>query len=388
MLKCPHVPPEMKRTIDALRKIHSEQCASLPFGSQRRYFKKLFARLKAVPVSQGGEGPNGVDFMKTLRECSFTQTRNLENTYWQCTRCRMVPYDYRVPGSLFFSRPPEHTLKKHFAECQKDHIHWENIQLSMEELRQKYGKGKILVNMVSFFEMVRSAVGEENEVIDTYMVKLGRDGQLPKKSYDTGLWRRLPTEVDFDEVQRFFSALRKELDLPPGNLSDYPDFLKFLQLLSGNMQVPLEFENEGPALVTTVTDERKQDFSVATFSKAENEKVIVHTQSKPKAGPHVTSEYEEVQNEEPAPASVVTDETKQAFSVATFPREENEKVMVDTQSKPKTDQVGTSSMNGNKAVMASTTETNHGMPAIVPKFSVDQEKTVTDQVESGQSDYP
>ena len=47
--KCPHVPEDVKRALARLKMIHSAQCASLRFGSQRRFFNLVFERLKDAP---------------------------------------------------------------------------------------------------------------------------------------------------------------------------------------------------------------------------------------------------------------------------------------------------------------------------------------------------
>jgi len=185
------------------------------------------------------------------------------NTYWQCTKCRMVPFDYRAPGSLFFSPPSVDVLKKHFKECQKDDIHWNSITLSMKNLEKKYRSKTPLVELTSFFEMVRSVVGSEVEIISTFMIKLGREGQLPTKSLNRGIWRRLPTEIDLNMVQNNFLLLQKELDLTPGNLTDFPDFLQFLQLLSCNVQIPLTNDKvEGEKLSTTIAIDQQKELPI------------------------------------------------------------------------------------------------------------------------------
>ena len=259
ILNCPNVPAALKRTIGAVRKTHSQQCSSLPFGSQRRFFKKLFSRLNDVPL-EVVTADTDLDFVKTLHKCAFVQTTTSVNTYWQCTKCRMVPFDYRAPGSLFFSPPSVNVLKKHFDECQKDDIHWDSITLSMKNLEKKYRSVTPLVKIESFSEMVRSVVGREVEIISTFMIKLGREGQLPAQSLNRGIWRRLPTEVDLNMVQNHFSVLQKELDLTPGNLADFPDFLQFLQLLSCNVQIPLTNDKveEEKNSTTIVVDQQKE----------------------------------------------------------------------------------------------------------------------------------
>jgi hypothetical protein len=57
MQNCYLVPDELKRALYQLKRIHSAQCASLKFGSQRRYFNLVFDRLRKVNEAGGVHVP-------------------------------------------------------------------------------------------------------------------------------------------------------------------------------------------------------------------------------------------------------------------------------------------------------------------------------------------
>ena len=195
-------------------------------------------------------------YFSTLQKCAFVETKNSDSTYWQCSKCRMVPYDYRAPGSMFFSKPSVNALEKHRMVCQNDDIYWGTIQSSFKDLNIKYGGFTPLVDRESFLNMVRSVLGSEVKVINTVFTKLGKKGHPPQPSSDRGIWRQLPLNFEFDRVQECYSVLRKDLGLPQASLHDSQDVLKFLRLLSCNFQVPLLLKND--------KDEKKESISNST----------------------------------------------------------------------------------------------------------------------------
>ena len=271
MMSCPDIPITLKRTISYVKKLHTQQCASLPFGSQRRFFKKVFARLQKVPLSDelgdmACENIIQADSMhlSTLQKYEFLQVKNSDQTYWQCSKCRMVPYDYRAPGSIFFSKPRFKALQKHRMACKNDGIYWDTIQKSFQDLSYDYGDTSSLAKRETFFDMVKSIVGSEVGVADTFVSKLGNKDHLLKFPFEKRIWRQIAVDVDFENVQESFSALRKDLGLPPANLHDSPDFLHFCQLLSCNFKIPPR---------TYTTDKKKESVSTLIVSDRRKEAI-------------------------------------------------------------------------------------------------------------------
>jgi hypothetical protein len=252
MLNCPGLAERLKRAIAAVRKIHSLQCASLVFGSQRRFFNRVFARLKQVPVDpslliQHDETlpqSDKAEFSKTLRDCFFmyrkakTWSTPDATEYWQCMQCRMVPFEYRAAGSLFFTRPQIEDLKRHAKMCQKDGICWDAIQLAMKNLNEKYSLKSPLIERESFSELMSTVLGKDSEVIDVFMAGLGKasGSQIPSSS--NLLWHRLPSMVDVEKLDNAFMKLKDDLNLESPNLRAAEDFVEFLELLQCNFRLP------------------------------------------------------------------------------------------------------------------------------------------------------
>ena len=226
----------------------------------------MFARLRNVPLDGDLANTRKCStlqadsiYFSTLQKCAFVRTKSSRSIYWQCSKCRMVPYDYRAPGSIFFHRPPIDEMEKHRSTCQNDSVDWSAIHSSLKTLGVKYGGATSLVSRESFSNLIRSVVGSEAEVFDTYMTRIGTLSQATVSSSDRGIWRRLPLQVEFDSVQESFSVLRKDLDLPPASLNDCPDFLEFLRLVSCTFQIP-------PVRSSNVKDEESPSSSTTILS--------------------------------------------------------------------------------------------------------------------------
>ena len=160
MQNCYNVSVELKRALSNLRKIHSAQCASLMFGSQRRFFGRVSEKLKSIPIGNhpahnvdknNAQSPRGTSTTitrhkgaasRSLAEPQSSRVSALDpsllsrycfargNCYAQCLRCRMVAFELRAPGSLFLdntavSEDLESSIRKHHAECMEDGLHLE-----------------------------------------------------------------------------------------------------------------------------------------------------------------------------------------------------------------------------------------------------------------------
>lgn len=280
MMICPDLPAHLRRGMQNTRKIHSAQCSSLPFGSQRRYFNKLYARLREVPVEQHDvvtdipyqETPaavNNESYNVAVQKYEFlyragcrVMNSGSTDNYWQCQKCRMVPFDYRAPGSLHFERPTVETMKQHFETCEHDGIYWDSIQHSMKELDEKYGAGTKLIDRESFKNLLRSIFGDTDVVFTGFMEILEDWTKSPSK-YGSHLWRQLPTTVDYRDVEMAFSVLASELRLESSSLNDHPGMVQFLQQLSCNLQVPVHVA-EVDATITKLEDASMLDNKTMT----------------------------------------------------------------------------------------------------------------------------
>jgi hypothetical protein len=292
MMNCPDLPALVRRGLQNTRKIHSTQCSSLPFGSQRRYFTKLYARLREVPVEEQRQHRPHDDVVVTTHDVSPTATvvKNDEcynvalqtncflfrtgyhgggevrnkwgsttDDYWQCQKCRMVPFDYRAPGSLYFGRRPTiEAMKQHSETCQQDGIFWDSIQQAMKELDEKYcstGGPTKLIHNESFKNTLRTILGNSDSNVFTACMEMLEDSTKSSPSHHHGrdLWRQLPTTVDFRDLERAFLRLANELKLASSNLNDHPCIVRFLQQLSCNLQVPVPNITQGEDVTTSTT---------------------------------------------------------------------------------------------------------------------------------------
>jgi hypothetical protein len=376
-----------------------QQCFRLPFGSQPRCFENVFARLRNVPLEgvlanmkEESVVQTGSVYFSTLQKFAFVQTKNSDSTYWQCSKCRMVPYDYRAPGSIFFSKPPINALEKHFMICQNDDIYWGTIQSSLKDLNLKYGGFTPLVDRESFLNMVRSVVGSEVEVMDTVLTKLGKKGQPPEPSSDRGIWRQLPLNVEFDRVQECFLVLRKDAGLPQASLHDSPDVLRFLRLLSCNFHVPLPLNND--------KNEKKESISISTAN--------ISADRRKEATDVVRSELRKRMDQNASEESVRLDGLKNELykkkRVATQVPAENSvaiglsgsntsRVMVANNDslvvhrKLTADRGGiTRSKPNHLSTMTGTNDTSKAILLVNQRLTRDQGSSATDNIESGQFD--
>ncbi|KAG7352251.1 hypothetical protein IV203_008299 [Nitzschia inconspicua] len=244
-LNCPGMPAKLKRVLPIVRKMHSQQCSSLVFGSQRRFFNRVFARLKEVPLHQTLSSSNNTETQyseTSLRDFSFIHrpSKGKDSSgaeeYWQCMNCRMVPFEMRAKGSMFFTEPSTHELRAHFEVCAKDGVSWDRIKLSMQELEDTYGKETKLVDREQFAELVRLTVGNFDGLFNVAMAKLGKD-VVTAEPLAGIFWRNLPTNFDFDAIKTAFQSLKVEL-ISSGSNADCTGIMNLLTMLNCNFCPP------------------------------------------------------------------------------------------------------------------------------------------------------
>ncbi|KAL3917188.1 MAG: hypothetical protein SGILL_004832, partial [Bacillariaceae sp.] len=243
-MSCPGLSAQLKGALQTLRKIHSKQCSSLAYGSQRRFFQRVFNRLNDVPVKNviSMDQEEEVQYTESLRECAFVHRKGITGMtdFWQCLNCRMVPFEYRATGSLFFVRPAAEEMQRHSETCAGNDMCWDLVLSSMSRLNEKYGAGSELVGKKSFRDLVRSVVGADEDVVSAVLAKLGKADEKPEKSSSTGMWCRLPMMVDIETVQEAYARFKSEVqsEMLPDDFFACPNMLEFLQLLNCNFQPP------------------------------------------------------------------------------------------------------------------------------------------------------
>jgi hypothetical protein len=291
MQNCPHMPPPLKRAFQHVRKLHSAQCSGLAFGSQRRFFNKVYAKLKLIPiprdlaiiapVKQKLSIRTTVVDSKTLQNHSFVSGGGLMTPYWQCLACRMVPFEFRALGSLDYACPTIVALQHHVSICQKDGIHLGWVKLAASELRPKYKGGKLNELLE---RLVRVVVGGDEEL--TRLFATCGTNEEYQLSSTSGLWRRLPSSVDYNQVQSVFEGVAKELGLSSTRLLDHPKWIRYLQLVSPCFQCPI-VEEEEPEIRPAAQDD-KDGHESAIVVQVTSSETSPAQQDQPEAEPPAT----------------------------------------------------------------------------------------------------
>ncbi|KAL3939188.1 MAG: hypothetical protein SGBAC_006046 [Bacillariaceae sp.] len=252
MQACPGVPVELKSALYDLRKIHSMQCQNLVFGSQRKFFNKVFGKLKKVPIPESvlqalpsvsspskkppyrtSYGTVSVASDEVLTKNSFVTGPTLGGfpAFYQCLRCRAVPFAFRAPGCVLNSRPSADVVVNHAMACQGDGVFMGFVKTEFDGLTEDY---EFLSQLKPFQDLVRHVVGSDEE-----LTTLFSDPEEAKAKDTNGWWRRLPATVDFDEAQKLFDKVASDLSISSHRLQDQPKLIRYLQTISPNFQLPL-----------------------------------------------------------------------------------------------------------------------------------------------------
>lgn len=247
MQNCPGVSLELKQAFEDLRKIHSMQCQNLVFGSQRKFFNKVYDKLKQIPLpsqslqpDHAGTGPASAASTavarfanaNTLQMNSFVAGQEMGGLppCYQCLQCRAVPFEFRAPGAVHNSRPSVLSVRQHALACQKDGLFLGFFKQAKDVIlfaHNAVSEKKSFEELVSFVvggdcELMRLVISSEDSTADT-----------------SGWWRRLPSNVEFNRVQELFNEVAKELNLSSTRLQDHPSWARFLQLISPSLQIPV-----------------------------------------------------------------------------------------------------------------------------------------------------
>jgi hypothetical protein len=255
--KCPFAPEETKRALANLKKIHSTQCSSLRFGSQRRFFNMVFDRLRTVKlddVDLSVVGQKGMtaqpplsssaayeDNTDVLLESGFLETRD---DCYECQLCRMVPYALRARNSVAIGRPSLEYVRSHEQCCKGDSFDLDiaanALKTAVEKCPSLSGEG--IMHSPSFTKVVREAVAGNDDLtmVFTGGVAQAMMGDWKAAHGDTkggsnewkGLWSEFPSSVDTGAVLTAFKEFANTVpDLEP-DLAKERHFLRFFQIIS------------------------------------------------------------------------------------------------------------------------------------------------------------
>lgn len=258
MQACPCIPDRMKRALANLRKIHSAQCSSLQFGSQRRYFNLLHERVKRAeknrPVVDKDESitaPSEVDDEFILKHGFFKipAKEDSENQFI-CKRCRMVPLQFRARGSVHVGTADADLMEQHSILCKKDAFDLSVISEAMDELiRTTFDDDVSIIDHPSFHSLIRIAVGGHDglyraftKCVKNLVLRIRSEEPVETESDDfvlANLWNAFPLSVDYESLKDVFGEVTDVVDgMMSDDIRDYPMFARYLMLLSPALIVP------------------------------------------------------------------------------------------------------------------------------------------------------
>jgi hypothetical protein len=251
MQNCYLVPDELKRALFHLKKIHSAQCSSLKFGSQRRYFNLVFDRLRKVNASGGVTVPetHAVTSPTTNNDSAVptTTARELDKEALAeyhfaegpfgslvCQRCRMVPFEFRAPGSTLLQRPAtSDALCDHADACQKDSLDLTFCAKTLQEFLQESNLTIENLSHPLFKQMVIHAMGGDSDLVPIFTDAVCHILETGSASNDdgmwntAGLWLNFPSVIDVEAVASAVDDFVKAMEL-----KDDAYILRYLHLIS------------------------------------------------------------------------------------------------------------------------------------------------------------
>lgn len=257
--KCPFVPEDIKRALANLKKIHSAQCASLRFGSQRRFFNTVFDRLKDAPNSEPAI-PDSVEYGesgsaaqpaaaspaaaeaddKMLAQCGFVETAN---GCFECQFCRMVPFAFRALDSTSIGRPSGDSVQDHLKVCKKDALDLSSAAQALKAAGEKYFAldGRAILASPAFVKVIEVALGGNEELSKALVEGLieamaesqeTSDDSLGGSKGLSGLWNKFPLSLDSETVLHAFKDFADSVPDLDTDLFKETQFLRFLRVLS------------------------------------------------------------------------------------------------------------------------------------------------------------
>lgn len=276
MQACDFVPVEIKRALVNLRKLHSSQCSSLRFGSQRRYFNHLFSRLQGMFNGTGAPDLAVVPFeqKETLESLGFMKMSNPSGQLVHfCRSCRMVPAAFRARDAVCYDRLSLSRARTHRSMCKGDGLDLDLVVSAYTALAAAWERDPVeLIQKDTFRGLVLSVVAGHEDLARVFtedVLSMLQNHSSPSaltgnSSADTngrsatsgGLWRHFPREVSFDDVNVAYLKLAADLEVSL-TLRESTILLDYLMIISPTFWVPEEVQS-GEA-ETTVNGEGPSD---------------------------------------------------------------------------------------------------------------------------------
>jgi hypothetical protein len=251
MLRCFYVPDNVKRAVTNLKRLHSQQCGNLKFGSQRRFFNLVYARLQAVDVPH--ELVDGQVVIKTkssaqsivgdeiLTQLGFIR---ISTICIECSRCRSLPLSLRAPNACSTNGLNAEALEYHKQKCTGRNFYLGWVVDAMNTMMDQIAGvtyGALVLN--SFKALLQELLGEP-VVVESFLTKFlellrhARGDQLELSgpgvtdpNAEHQLVGQVKSDVDSGKVVSLFEKWANEIGVEP-QLQANKSFFHFFQLLS------------------------------------------------------------------------------------------------------------------------------------------------------------
>ena len=274
MQSCPYIPENLKRVLADVRKLHSSQCANIKFGSQRRYFNRLYDRLQRFQNAEGERGSSGRvhrDASAELEEAGFLQLPSKESsTLFVCKRCNMVPIHFRAPRSVFTERPSVARAREHQSQCSGSKL---DLTMAVETFRAAAASiQKDPIQMISsekFISLIQHAMGNDDDLFKALhqgiLAILENEKEANKCTERADLWRSFGSlETNTNNFKKAFAEFTSELDYASSDAQDYSEVLAFLMLVGPSLGL-----EDTRCLDATTEDTTHQEPSLTTSKVGE-----------------------------------------------------------------------------------------------------------------------
>lgn len=263
MQNCTFVPDNLKRALSATRKIHSSQCSSLKFGSQRKYFNILFARLhqlkSSIPEDESAtanapinynthaqsvheQPPMNLDVIspQNCHEHGFVCLECYDPPVIMCLRCRLVPLQFRAKGAIQQTvRARLDELNEHIDNCKGDRFDLTVMTVCLREMIDDcfHGDRDVLATP-TFRELISLALGHDpvwtKDFIDDLIAGLDETSLVADTRQ---VWcRPFPNRMNSNDLENFFDKNLTQYTTGR-RFRDCPKLLSFLQLISPNLEL-------------------------------------------------------------------------------------------------------------------------------------------------------
>jgi hypothetical protein len=253
MLRCIHVPEDVKRAVTNLKKIHSQQCSNLKFGSQRKFFNLVFSRLESIPIRLGeakslvsshahgcGKIPTKDDFFIKYNFWKISSSNTVE-----CTKCRLLPLSWRAPNSVLTTANQVDEFQNHQNVCTGKEIYFGWISKSLNTVMKENPLITVESLKLQTFQNILVELIGKNSCLDRFHNKLisTNDEQALGNRIDVvkeSTWSALSclkSNVEYELVSKAYEKWALELGLEV-QLQKNQSICKFFELIAPSLLIP------------------------------------------------------------------------------------------------------------------------------------------------------